>query len=115
MQPDDFLPVVCDVTKEAEVSALPAIVTKHWPDAGIDVLVNNAGQNRRAVPMLSCDCFVLAAASMPSTLHVQQHTTPCCGQSCWSGVALHATAKTACWVCVSVLLCRPVPQPIQLV
>jgi NAD(P)-dependent dehydrogenase (short-subunit alcohol dehydrogenase family) len=39
----DFLPVVCDVTKEAEVVNLPKIITKHWPDAGIDVLVNNAG------------------------------------------------------------------------
>lgn len=44
MQPSDFLPVVCDVTKEGEVRNLPQIITKHWPDAGIDVLVNNAGQ-----------------------------------------------------------------------
>jgi hypothetical protein len=30
MAPSDFLPVVCDVTKEAEVSALPKIIVKHW-------------------------------------------------------------------------------------
>lgn len=45
MEQSDFLPVVCDVTKEAEVRNLPQIITKHWPDAGIDVLVNNAGQH----------------------------------------------------------------------
>jgi NAD(P)-dependent dehydrogenase (short-subunit alcohol dehydrogenase family) len=43
MQLGDFLPVVCDVTKEAEVRNLPQIISKHWPGAGIDVLVNNAG------------------------------------------------------------------------
>lgn len=41
-----FLPVVCDVTKDAEVATLPRIVTKRWPDHGIDVLVNNAGMSR---------------------------------------------------------------------
>eukprot|EP00775_Hariotina_reticulata_P003582 gene3582-3848_t len=46
MAPSDFLPVVCDVTKEAEVAALPKIILKHWPDAGVDVLVNNAGLSR---------------------------------------------------------------------
>ena len=46
MQPADFLPVVCDVTKEGEIRNLPQIIGKHWPDAGIDVLVNNAGQHR---------------------------------------------------------------------
>jgi NAD(P)-dependent dehydrogenase (short-subunit alcohol dehydrogenase family) len=44
MQPSDFLPVVCDVTKEGEVRNLPQIINKHWPNAGIDVLINNAGQ-----------------------------------------------------------------------
>lgn len=44
MQAANFLPVVCDVTKEAEVRNLPQIITKHWPDTGIDVLVNNAGE-----------------------------------------------------------------------
>ncbi|KAK9809154.1 hypothetical protein WJX72_010332 [[Myrmecia] bisecta] len=42
----DFLPVVCDITKEAEVVALPRIIVKRWPDAGVDVLVNNAGMGR---------------------------------------------------------------------
>ncbi|KAI8466605.1 MAG: hypothetical protein J3K34DRAFT_433187 [Monoraphidium minutum] len=42
----DFLPVVCDVTKEAEVQALPRIVLKRWPDRGVDVLVNVAGLAR---------------------------------------------------------------------
>jgi predicted nucleic acid-binding protein len=37
--PAAFLPVVCDVTKDAEVAALPKIVAKRWPDSGIDVLV----------------------------------------------------------------------------
>ncbi|KAK9816310.1 hypothetical protein WJX74_009060 [Apatococcus lobatus] len=41
-----FLPVVCDITKEAEVVALPRIISKRWPEAGIDVLVNNAGLGR---------------------------------------------------------------------
>jgi len=44
--PVDFLPVVCDITKEPEVAALPRIVAKRWPNAGIDVLVNNAGLAR---------------------------------------------------------------------
>eukprot|EP00891_Asterochloris_glomerata_P009316 jgi/Astpho2/9316/fgenesh1_pm.00142_%23_1_t len=42
----DFLPVVCDITKEAEVVALPRIIVKRWPQAGIDILVNNAGLGR---------------------------------------------------------------------
>ncbi|KAK9798951.1 hypothetical protein WJX73_008977 [Symbiochloris irregularis] len=42
----DFLPIVCDITKEAEVVALPRIIVKRWPEAGIDVLVNNAGLGR---------------------------------------------------------------------
>jgi hypothetical protein len=37
--PSAFLPVVCDITKDAEVAALPKIVAKRWPDSGIDVLV----------------------------------------------------------------------------
>jgi hypothetical protein len=37
--PASFLPVVCDITKDAEVAALPKIVAKRWPDCGIDVLV----------------------------------------------------------------------------
>ncbi len=39
----EFLPVVCDLTKEAEVAALPRIIQKRWPGAGIDLVVNNAG------------------------------------------------------------------------
>lgn len=39
----EFLPVVCDLTKEAEVAALPRIVQKRWPGSGIDLVVNNAG------------------------------------------------------------------------
>ncbi|CAL8470025.1 g9567 [Coccomyxa elongata] len=42
----DFLPVVCDITKEAEVVALPRIIVKRWPGMGVDVLVNNAGLGR---------------------------------------------------------------------
>ncbi|KAK9915872.1 hypothetical protein WJX75_005527 [Coccomyxa subellipsoidea] len=42
----DFLPVVCDITKEAEVVALPRIIVKRWPGSGVDVLVNNAGLGR---------------------------------------------------------------------
>ncbi|KAK9830639.1 hypothetical protein WJX81_008303 [Elliptochloris bilobata] len=42
----EFLPVVCDITKEAEVVALPRIIAKRWPGAGVDVLVNNAGLGR---------------------------------------------------------------------
>lgn len=42
----DFLPVVCDITKEAEVIALPRIIVKRWRDAGVDILVNNAGMGR---------------------------------------------------------------------
>ncbi len=40
VQPANFLPVVCDITKDAEVAALPKIVAKRWPDCGIDVLVS---------------------------------------------------------------------------
>ena len=32
--------------QEAEVVALPRIISKRWPEAGIDVLVNNAGLGR---------------------------------------------------------------------
>ncbi|KXZ54697.1 hypothetical protein GPECTOR_4g765 [Gonium pectorale] len=42
----NFLPVVCDITKEAEVATLPKIVAKRWPESGVDVLVNNAGMSR---------------------------------------------------------------------
>ncbi|KAL3144314.1 hypothetical protein ABBQ32_004076 [Trebouxia sp. C0010 RCD-2024] len=42
----DFLPVVCDITKEAEVIALPRIIVKRWREAGVDILVNNAGMGR---------------------------------------------------------------------
>lgn len=44
MPPADFLPVVADLTREAEVAALPRIVAKRWTGAGIDVCVNNAGE-----------------------------------------------------------------------
>jgi hypothetical protein len=48
------------------VSALPAIITKHWPDAGIDVLVNNAGQqNQHAVCVLSWRLGSREHASQP--------------------------------------------------
>ena len=46
INPVDFLPIVCDVTKEAEVLALPRIISKRWPGSGIDVLVNNAAVGR---------------------------------------------------------------------
>jgi NAD(P)-dependent dehydrogenase (short-subunit alcohol dehydrogenase family) len=39
----EFLPVVADLSREAEVAALPRIIDKRWPGAGVDVLVNNAG------------------------------------------------------------------------
>lgn len=42
---ETFLPVVADITKEAEVVALPRIVAKRWPGAGVDVLINNAAAN----------------------------------------------------------------------
>lgn len=32
--------------QEAEVVALPRIILKRWPEAGIDVLINNAGLAR---------------------------------------------------------------------
>eukprot|EP00884_Botryococcus_braunii_P022818 jgi/Botrbrau1/921/Bobra.0167s0034.1 len=48
----DFLPVVCDITKEAEVVALPRIIVKRWPEAGVDVLVNNAGLGRNNAHLL---------------------------------------------------------------
>ena len=46
INPVDFLPIVCDVTKEAEVLALPRIISKRWPGSGIDILVNNAAVGR---------------------------------------------------------------------
>ena len=36
----------CAYLQEAEVVALPRIIVKRWPGAGIDVLVNNAGLGR---------------------------------------------------------------------
>lgn len=43
----DFLPIVCDTSKEVEVSALPRIVAKRWPETpGVDVLVNNASVSK---------------------------------------------------------------------
>lgn len=50
---EDFLPVVADLTKEAEVSALPRIVAKRWPGAGIDVLINNAAVARTDGSLMS--------------------------------------------------------------
>lgn len=47
-----FLPVVCDVTKEAEVVALPKIVARHWTGSGIDVLVNCAGVSRKDASLI---------------------------------------------------------------
>lgn len=49
----EFLPVVCDLTKEPEVQALPRIVAKRWPGAGIDVLVNNAAVSRTDASLMS--------------------------------------------------------------
>ena len=47
VHPSLLLPVVCDVTKEAEVVTLPKIVEKRWPEkGGISILVNNAGMSR---------------------------------------------------------------------
>ena len=34
------------LAQEAEVVALPRIIIKRWPAAGVDVLVNNAGMGR---------------------------------------------------------------------
>jgi len=42
----EFLPIVCDLTKEAEVVALPRIVSKRWPGSGIDILINAATAGR---------------------------------------------------------------------
>lgn len=40
----DFLPIVCDITKEGEIVALPKIVAKRWPESPIiNVLINNIG------------------------------------------------------------------------
>lgn len=41
--PAMFLPVVCDVTKEAEVAALPRIIERRWEGSGIDILINALG------------------------------------------------------------------------
>ncbi|KAF5841702.1 P-loop containing nucleoside triphosphate hydrolase protein [Dunaliella salina] len=51
--PTHFLPVVCDITKDAEVATLPRIVAKRWPDAGgVDVLINNAGLSRNDASLM---------------------------------------------------------------
>jgi len=51
--PSHFLPVVCDITKDAEVATLPRIVAKRWPEAGgVHVLVNNAGLSRNDASLL---------------------------------------------------------------
>ena len=39
-------PAAAHALQEAEVVALPRIIVKRWPGAGIDVLVNNAGLGR---------------------------------------------------------------------
>lgn len=43
--PSALNPTHC-AAQEAEVVALPRIIVKRWKDAGIDVLVNNAGLGR---------------------------------------------------------------------
>jgi len=51
--PPEFLPVICDVTREGEVAALPKIVRARWgPESGVDVLVNNAGMSRHDSALL---------------------------------------------------------------
>lgn len=53
LPPPEFLPVICDVTREGEVAALPKIVRARWGDkAGIDVLINNAGMSRHDSALL---------------------------------------------------------------
>ena len=43
----DILTAVVDITREAELAALPALIAAAWgKDAGIDILVNNAGLSR---------------------------------------------------------------------
>ena len=37
---------VLHTLQEAEVVALPRIIVKRWPEAGVDVLINNAGLGR---------------------------------------------------------------------
>lgn len=49
----EFLPVVCDITKEAEVAALPRIAAKRWPGSGLDAVVNSAGVVRADGGLLS--------------------------------------------------------------
>lgn len=55
VHPSAFLPVVCDITKDAEVAALPKIVAKRWPDCGIDVLVSepSGGRALMGIPVLA--------------------------------------------------------------
>jgi NAD(P)-dependent dehydrogenase (short-subunit alcohol dehydrogenase family) len=58
--PGHFIAAVCDVSKEAEVNALPALIQKHWPGAGVDVLVNNAGV-LQGVRVGGCACACVCA------------------------------------------------------
>ncbi|KAL4440067.1 hypothetical protein ABPG75_003068 [Micractinium tetrahymenae] len=51
--PAEFLPVVCDLAKEAEVAALPRIVQKRWPGSGIDLVVNSAAVSLTDVSLMS--------------------------------------------------------------
>jgi NADP-dependent 3-hydroxy acid dehydrogenase YdfG len=53
IDPGNLLPVVLDVTKEAEVLALPKIIGRRWPGAGIDILVNNAAVRRGDAALVS--------------------------------------------------------------
>ncbi|GAB4823756.1 hypothetical protein N2152v2_010802 [Parachlorella kessleri] len=48
----EFLPVVCDVTKEAEVVALPRIIAKRWPGSGVEGVVNCAAVVRGGASLL---------------------------------------------------------------
>ena len=51
--PPEFLPVICDVTREWEVAALPRIVRARWGEGvGVDILVNNAGMSRHDSALL---------------------------------------------------------------
>ena len=88
----EFLPVVCDTTKEPEVVALPKIVAKRWPDAGIDILINNAGLSRNNARLFDGDTTSWVEMLSTNVLGVCMCTREVIQVCCWEG-PLTSTSK----------------------
>lgn len=73
-----FLPVVCDITKEAEVKTLNKLVAKQFGGRHVSVLINNAGVGSSHASIMDGDSVAWVAMCSTNILGVAM----CCREVC---------------------------------